>query len=45
MRKIIISVVSTVVVIGAIIGGFLIYIRGNGFSARDEPSWMEKVMA
>ena len=45
MRKVIISVISTVVVIGAVIGGFLIYIRGTGFSAREQPSWMEKVMA
>jgi len=45
MRKIIISVISTVVVIAALIGGFLIYIRGTGFSAREQPSWMEKVMA
>jgi mono/diheme cytochrome c family protein len=45
MRKIIISVISTILVIAAIIGGFLIYIRGTGFSARAEPSWMERVMA
>ncbi|HVS80378.1 MAG TPA: c-type cytochrome [Pyrinomonadaceae bacterium] len=45
MRKVIISVISTVVVIAAVIGGFLIYIRGTGFSAREQPSWMEKVMA
>jgi mono/diheme cytochrome c family protein len=45
MRKIIISVISTIVVIAAVIGGFVIYIRGTGFSAREQPSWMEKVMA
>jgi mono/diheme cytochrome c family protein len=45
MRKVIISVISTIVVIAAIIGGFLIYIRGTGFSAREQPSWMERVMA
>jgi mono/diheme cytochrome c family protein len=45
MRKVIISVISTVVVIAAVIGGFLLYIRGTGFSAREQPSWMEKVMA
>jgi mono/diheme cytochrome c family protein len=45
MRNVVISVISTIVVIAAIIGGFLIYIRGTGFSARAEPSWMERVMA
>jgi mono/diheme cytochrome c family protein len=45
MRKVIISVISTVVVIAAIIGGLVMYIRGTGFSAREQPSWMEKVMA
>jgi mono/diheme cytochrome c family protein len=45
MRKVIISVISTVVVMAAVIGGFLLYIRGTGFSAREQPSWMEKVMA
>ena len=45
MRKVIISVISTVVVIAAVIGGLVMYIRGTGFSAREQPSWMEKVMA
>ncbi len=45
MRKVIISVVATIVVIGALIGGFVMYIRGTGFSASEQPSWMEKVMA
>ncbi len=45
MRKVIISVVATIVVIFALIGGFVMYIRGTGFSAREQPSWMEKVMA
>lgn len=45
MRKVIITVISTVVVIAALIGGLVMYIRGTGFSAREQPSWMEKVMA
>lgn len=45
MRKIILSVVGTLVVIGLILGGFLWYMRGSGFSAREQPSWMERVMA
>jgi mono/diheme cytochrome c family protein len=45
MRKIILSVVGTLVVMGLIVGGFLFYVRGSGFSAREQPSWMEKVMA
>jgi mono/diheme cytochrome c family protein len=45
MRRVIISVVATLLVIAAVVGGLLFYIRGHGFSARAEPSWMEKVMA
>ena len=45
MRKVILSVVSTLVVIGLILGGFVLYIRGHGFSAREQPTWMEKTMA
>src|SRR6266542_1410711 len=45
MRKIILSVLSTLVVIALIIGTFLFYMRGSGFSAREQPSWMEKAMA
>jgi len=45
LRKIILSVVSTLVVIGVLVAGFLWYLRGSGFSAREQPSWMEKVMA
>lgn len=45
MRKIIISISFIVAVVGVVIGGLLLYIRGHGFSAREEPSWMEKVMA
>ncbi len=44
-QKVIISVVATIVVIVAVIGGFLMYIRGQGFSAREQPSSMERVMA
>jgi len=45
VRRIIISIISVVVVIAVVIGGFLLYIRGQGFSAREQPSWMERVMA
>jgi mono/diheme cytochrome c family protein len=45
MRKIILSIVSTLAVIGLILGGFVLYIRGHGFSAREQPTWMEKTMA
>jgi mono/diheme cytochrome c family protein len=45
MRKIIISVISTIVVMAAVMGGFLMYIRGTGFSAREQPTWMERTMA
>jgi mono/diheme cytochrome c family protein len=45
MRRIIISVLATLVVVAAVIGGFLFYIKRSGFSARERPSWMERVMA
>jgi mono/diheme cytochrome c family protein len=45
MRKIILSVISTLVVIGLLIGGLLLYVRGEGFSAREQPTWMERTMA
>jgi len=45
VRKIILSVISTVVVIGLLIGGLLLYVRGEGFSAREQPTWMERTMA
>jgi mono/diheme cytochrome c family protein len=45
MRRVIISVLTPLIVIAAVMGGFLLYIRGSGFSARAEPTWMERVMA
>jgi mono/diheme cytochrome c family protein len=45
VRKIILSVISTLVVVGLVIGGLLWYVRGQGFSAREQPSWMERTMA
>jgi len=45
VRKIVLSVISTLVVIGLLIGGLLLYVRGEGFSAREQPSWMERTMA
>jgi len=45
MRKVILSVFSTLVVIGLIIGGLIYYARGHGFSAREQPTWMERTMA
>ena len=45
MRKIILSVFSTLLAIGLILGGLVLYIRGHGFSAREQPTWMETIMA
>src|SRR5216683_3132688 len=45
MRKIILSVFSTLLVISLILGGLAIYMRGHGFSAREQPTWMERIMA
>ena len=45
MRKVILSVISTLVIVGLILTGGLLYMRGQGFSAREEPTWMEQIMA
>lgn len=46
MRKTIITVIVTVVVIlTSVVGGSCIYLRGRGLSAREEPPWIEKVIA
>ena len=45
MRKIILSFISTLAVVGLLIGGLLWYVRGEGFSAREQPTWMERTMA
>ncbi|MGH9881880.1 MAG: c-type cytochrome [Pyrinomonadaceae bacterium] len=45
MRKILISIGFILAVIAVVIGGLLLYLRGHGFSAREEPTWMERVMA
>ena len=39
MRKIVLSVFSTVLVIGLILGVLVLYVRGHGFNARERPSW------
>ena len=45
MFRVIISALATLLVIAAISGDLLFYLRGHGFSAHAEPSWMERVMA
>lgn len=36
---------STLVVVGVILSGGLLYMRGQGLSAREEPTWIERIMA
>ena len=46
MRKVILSVFSTLIVVCLILGGLFLYTtRGHGFSAREQPTWMERTMA
>jgi mono/diheme cytochrome c family protein len=45
MQKVILSVLSSLVVIVLILTGGFFYLRGQGFSAREEPTWMERIMA
>lgn len=46
MRNVILSVFSTLIVVCLILGGLFLYAtRGHGFSAREQPTWMERTMA
>ena len=45
MRRVILSVISTLIVIALILVVGVLYMRGHGFSAREEPTWMEQIMA
>ena len=46
MGKVILSVISTLIIVGLILGGLFLYAtRGHGFSAREQPTWMERTMA
>ena len=45
MRKVILSVISTLLVIGVIFLVGVLYMRGQGFTAREEPTLMERIMA
>lgn len=45
MRKVILSVAATLIGVAVIFVGLLWYISGRGFSAREEPTWLEEIMA
>jgi hypothetical protein len=45
MRIVLLSLLFAVLLVALTIGGLYVYARGQGFSARQEPSWMERTMA
>ena len=45
MRIALLSLLFAVLILALALGGLYVYGRGHGFSARDEPTWMERTMA
>lgn len=45
MRTVLLSLLFAILIVVLLIGGFYVYARGHGFSARGEPGWMERTMA
>jgi hypothetical protein len=45
MRTVLLSLLFAILMVVLLIGGFYVYARGHGFSARGEPGWMERTMA
>lgn len=45
MRTVLLSILFAVLIVAALTGCLYIYARGHGFSAREQPTWMERTMA
>ena len=45
MRIVFLSLLFAVLIVALLFGCFYVYARGHGFSAREQPSWLEKTMA
>ena len=45
MKTILLALLFAVLIVVVLFGGLYVYARGHGFSAREQPSWMERTMA
>ena len=45
MRTVLLSILFAVLIVAALTACLYIYARGHGFSAREQPTWMERTMA
>jgi mono/diheme cytochrome c family protein len=45
MKTVLLALLFAVLIVVALFGGLYVYARGHGFSAREQPSWMERTMA
>jgi mono/diheme cytochrome c family protein len=45
MRIALLSLLFAILIVVVLVGCMYIYARGHGFSAREQPTWMEKTMA
>lgn len=45
MRTVLLSILFAVLIVAALAGSLYVYARGHGFSAREQPTWMERTMA
>ncbi len=45
MRTVLLALLFAILIIAVAIGGVYVYAREHGFSAREQPSWMERTMA
>lgn len=45
MRTVLLSLLFAILIVAILTGCLYIFARGHGFSAREQPSWMERTMA
>jgi mono/diheme cytochrome c family protein len=45
MRIVLLSLLFAILLVALALGGIYVYARGHGFSAREQPTWMERTMA
>jgi uncharacterized membrane protein affecting hemolysin expression len=44
MKTVLLALLFAVLIVVVLFGGLYVYARGHGFSAREQPSWMERTM-
>ncbi len=45
MRTALLSLLFAILIVAVLVGCMYVYARGHGFSAREQPTWMERTMA